>query len=39
MKTRITRTLLLALFDDYWKYELQQDPFNATFSGDYRFND
>ena len=27
------------LFDDYWNYELEQNPFMATSSGDYRFND
>ena len=28
-----------SLYDEYWDYELQQDPFRATTSGDYRFND
>ena len=27
------------LFDEYWDYELGADPFLATTSGDYRFND
>jgi uncharacterized protein (DUF885 family) len=27
------------LFDEYWNYELEQNPFLATVSGDYRFND
>jgi uncharacterized protein (DUF885 family) len=26
------------LFDEYWNYELEQNPFLATASGDYRFN-
>jgi uncharacterized protein (DUF885 family) len=26
------------LFDEYWNYELEQNPFLATVSGDYRFN-
>jgi uncharacterized protein (DUF885 family) len=28
-----------SLYDDYWNFELQHDPFLATASGDYRFND
>jgi uncharacterized protein (DUF885 family) len=27
------------LYDDYWDFELRHDPFIATTSGDYRFND
>ena len=27
------------IYDEYWDYELQQNPFQATTSGDYRFND
>lgn len=27
------------LYDDYWNFELRHDPFLATASGDYRFND
>jgi uncharacterized protein (DUF885 family) len=26
------------LFDDYWNFELEQNPFHATTSGDYRYN-
>ena len=28
-----------SVYDEYWDYELQQNPFQATTSGDYRFND
>jgi uncharacterized protein (DUF885 family) len=28
-----------SLYDDYWNFVLQHDPFLATASGDYRFND
>ena len=28
-----------SVYDEYWDYELRQNPFNATTSGDYRFND
>lgn len=28
-----------SLYDDYWNFELRHDPFLATASGDYRFND
>lgn len=28
-----------SLYDEYWDYELQQNPFQATTSGDYRFNE
>jgi len=28
-----------SLYDEYWDYELRHDPFAATTSGDYRFND
>jgi uncharacterized protein (DUF885 family) len=28
-----------SIYDEYWDYELQQDPFQATTSGDYRYND
>ena len=27
------------LYDDYWDFQLRNDPFAATTSGDYRFND
>jgi len=27
------------LYDEYWDYELSQNPFAATSAGDYRFND
>ena len=27
------------IYDAYWDYELEQNPFQATLSGDYRFND
>ena len=27
------------LYEEYWDYELRSDPFKATESGDYRFND
>ena len=26
------------LYEDYWNYELEQNPFMATAAGDYRFN-
>ncbi len=28
-----------AIYDEYWDFELRTDPFLATTSGDYRFND
>lgn len=30
---------LRALFEDYWASELQANPFEATFSGEYAYND
>jgi uncharacterized protein (DUF885 family) len=28
-----------SIYEDYWEFELRQNPFLATTSGDYRFND
>jgi uncharacterized protein (DUF885 family) len=28
-----------SIYDEYWDYQLRANPFNATTSGDYRFND
>ena len=28
-----------SIYDEYWRFELQHNPFLATTSGDYRFND